>query len=62
LRSGIFASYAIADHLINSDTTAMPRYEKFVKAEFAAYMNLYKKYYSNEQRWRDSIFWQRRHN
>jgi flavin-dependent dehydrogenase len=62
LRSGIFASYAIADLLCNSSEAAMPRYEKFIRTEFASYLELYKKYYSNERRWPGSAFWQRRQN
>ncbi len=62
LRSGIFASYAIADLLCNSSEAAMPRYEKFIRTEFASYLELYKKYYSNERRWPASAFWQRRQN
>lgn len=61
LRSAVFASYAIADLLIKNDLTAVSRYRKFIETEFAAYRKLYKKHYSNEQRWRENIFWQRRH-
>jgi flavin-dependent dehydrogenase len=62
LRSGIFASYAIADLLCNSNNMAAARYDKFVKTEFASYLKLYKRHYSNEGRWRESAFWQRRQN
>jgi len=61
LRSAVFASYAIADLLVKSDKTAVSRYRKFIETEYDVYQKLYKKYYSNEQRWRDSLFWQRRH-
>ncbi len=61
LRSAVFASYAIADLLVKRDQTAVSRYRKFIETEYCVYQKLYKKYYSNEQRWRDSLFWQRRH-
>lgn len=61
LRSAVFASYAIADLLVKNDLTAVSRYQKFIETEFAVYRKLYKKHYSNEQRWRENIFWQRRH-
>lgn len=61
LRAAVFASYAIAELLIKSDKTAVLRYRKFIETEFAVYRKLYEKYYANEQRWRENIFWQRRH-
>lgn len=61
LRSAVFASYAIADLLIKNDLTAVSRYRKFIETEYAVYRKSYKKHYSNEQRWRENLFWQRRH-
>lgn len=61
LRSAVFASYAIADLLVKNDLTAVSRYRKFIETEFAGYRKSYKKHYSNEQRWRENLFWQRRH-
>jgi flavin-dependent dehydrogenase len=61
LRSGIFASYAIADRLGHSDTTGLARYEKFVQREFAAYRRVHAQYCAEENRWPDSDFWRRRH-
>lgn len=61
LRSAVFASYAIADLLIKNDLTAVLRYRKFIETEYAVYRKSYKKHYSNEQRWRENLFWQRRH-
>lgn len=61
LRSAVFASYAIADLLVKNDPTAVSRYRKFIETEFAVYQKSYKKHYSNEQRWRENLFWQRRH-
>jgi flavin-dependent dehydrogenase len=62
LRAGIFASYAIADLLCNASEIAPARYEKFVRTEFASYLELHKKHYSNERRWSSSAFWRRRQN
>lgn len=60
LRSGIFASYAIADRLQLSDATGLARYEKFVQREFAGYRRVHAEYCAEENRWPDSDFWQRR--
>jgi flavin-dependent dehydrogenase len=60
LRSGVFASYAIADHLERGDSDGLRRYGAFVKSEFAAYRNTLRDCYAQEQRWPDSVFWQRR--
>jgi flavin-dependent dehydrogenase len=59
LRSGIFASYAIADGL-RHDPTGMRRYGSFVKSEFAAYRTTLRDYYALEQRWPANPFWHRR--
>ena len=61
LRSGVFASYAIADHLERDDSDGLRRYGAFVRSEFAAYRKTLDEYYAQEQRWPDSVFWQRRH-
>lgn len=60
LRSGVFASYAIADHLERGDPDGLRRYGRFVKSEFAAYRDTLRDYYAQERRWPDSPFWQRR--
>lgn len=62
LRSGIFAGYAIADRLLDLSGDALPRYDKYIRTEFAAYMTQYKKHYANERRWCQNDFWQRRQN
>jgi flavin-dependent dehydrogenase len=62
LRSAVFASYAIADLLVKSEKKAALRYAKFIETEFVVYRKLYKKHYSNERRWRENLFWQRRQN
>ena len=61
LRSGVFASYALADHLERGDSDGLRRYGSFIKSEFAAYRETLRDYYAREQRWPDSLFWQRRH-
>jgi flavin-dependent dehydrogenase len=60
LRSGVFASYAIADYLERGDPDGLRRYGTFVRSEFAAYRDTLRDYYAQERRWPDSLFWQRR--
>jgi flavin-dependent dehydrogenase len=59
LRSGVFASYAIADWL-KADTRGLARYEQFVRREFVGYRRAHAKYCAREGRWPDSCFWRRR--
>jgi len=61
LRSGIFASYAIADWLRRADGQGVTRYRSFMKSEFTAYWRTLRDYYTLEQRWPDRPFWRRRH-
>lgn len=62
LRSGIFASYAIADWLRQSDDgRGYARYAALMRHEFAAYRETLRNYYRLEQRWPDAPFWRRRH-
>jgi len=60
LRSGIFASYAIADRLGKSDSAGLERYQSFVRREFSRYRQSHAEYCGQEQRWPDSCFWSRR--
>jgi flavin-dependent dehydrogenase len=60
LRSGVFASYAIADWLGRADARGLARYEKFVQREFAGYRRAHAQYCEQERRWPDSCFWRRR--
>jgi 2-polyprenyl-6-methoxyphenol hydroxylase-like FAD-dependent oxidoreductase len=60
LRSGIFASYAIADRLCRDDPAGMRRYRGFVQGEFAAYRTTLRDYYALERRWPKHPFWHRR--
>ncbi len=62
LRSGILASYAIADHLWRSDGgRGCARYAALMRREFATYQETLHNYYRLEQRWSDAPFWRRRH-
>lgn len=62
LRSGIFASYAIADGLLRSDDgKGFSRYTVLMRREFNAYKATLHNYYRLEQRWPDAPFWRRRH-
>lgn len=60
LRSGIFASYAIADWLRLGDAAGIKRYRALVDRAFAAYRETLRDYYALEERWPGSPFWQRR--
>jgi flavin-dependent dehydrogenase len=59
LRSGIFASYAIGDHL-RGDDSGVARYRRFVADEFAGYRKTLREYYAMERRWAERPFWRRR--
>jgi flavin-dependent dehydrogenase len=61
LRSGVFASYAVADSLLRNDNRGRARYRDFSADEFSAYQQTLGEYYRREQRWSDQPFWQRRH-
>ena len=56
LRSGIFASYAIGDCLVKGDDAGLRRYNRYVTEEFRSYLEVRRKYYSEEQRWPASEF------
>jgi flavin-dependent dehydrogenase len=61
LRSGIFASYAIADLLVAGDGRGIERYRRYVRDEFASYAEVRARVYREERRWPRSEFWRRRH-
>ncbi|MEJ0074494.1 MAG: tryptophan 7-halogenase [Alphaproteobacteria bacterium] len=61
LRSGVFASYAIADRLERNDSDGMYRYAALVRAEYAAYQTTLRDFYGVERRFADRPFWARRH-
>jgi len=60
LRSGILASYAILDHF-KGNHTGLERYAAAIAQEYKSYLETRLEYYSQEQRWPNSPFWQRRH-
>jgi len=61
LRSGVFASYAVADWLACADAAGLVRYRAFTAREFAEYRTTLGEFYALEPRWADRPFWQRRH-
>ncbi|MBR0347134.1 MAG: tryptophan 7-halogenase [Rudaea sp.] len=61
LRSGVFASYAVADSLLRGDERGRTRYRDFIADEFTGYRETLAQYYGRERRWSDRPFWQRRH-
>jgi flavin-dependent dehydrogenase len=61
LRSGIFASYAVADWLRQKDDRGLRRYWALVEREVDAYRATLRDYYLLERRWADRPFWRRRH-
>jgi len=60
LLSGIFASYAIGDHLQRGDAGGLARYRAFLANEFSDYVATLRDYYATERRWPNHAFWQRR--
>lgn len=59
LRSGTFATYAIADTL-GGDPGSLDRYRRFVASEFDAYLRARAGFYALERRWTQGDFWRRR--
>ncbi len=60
LRSGIMASYAIADYFKGS-SSSLEKYEAILAKEFEEYLSTRTDYYGRERRWASSPFWQRRY-
>jgi flavin-dependent dehydrogenase len=60
LRSGVFASYAVADWLARADAAGLARYRAFTAREFAEYRTALSGFYALEPRWADRPFWRRR--
>jgi 2-polyprenyl-6-methoxyphenol hydroxylase-like FAD-dependent oxidoreductase len=60
LRSGLFAAYALTDHIRRQDSSGFTRYQALMQREFAAYQTTLSDYHRQEQRWPDAPFWQRR--
>jgi flavin-dependent dehydrogenase len=59
LRSGVLASYAVADYFKGS-AAGLEKYEALVSREFEDYLSARADFYGQEGRWPDSPFWQRR--
>ena len=60
LQTGCFAAYAASDALAG-DSQAYQKYSHFITHMFESYWKTRGTYYSQEQRWPESPFWQRRH-
>lgn len=60
LRSGVLASFAVADHF-KGIATGLEKYEALTAREFEAYLSARADFYGRERRWQDSPFWRRRH-
>jgi flavin-dependent dehydrogenase len=60
LRSGVFASYAVADLLTRGDSRGIRRYQRFIRSEFDSYLRTRAQVYAQEQRWPQSEFWSSR--
>lgn len=60
LRSGVFASYAVADRLLRNDDSGLHRYRAFIRGEFESYLEVRGKVYAEEGRWKGKEFWDRR--
>ena len=60
LRSGVLASYAVADYFKGTELGLL-KYEALAAREFKDYMDARANFYSRERRWDGAPFWQRRH-
>ncbi len=60
LRSGIFAAYAVGDWVRYGDPSGLSRYQNFMERTREGYFRARRRYYSDEARWPQSAFWQRR--
>jgi flavin-dependent dehydrogenase len=60
LRSGILASFAIADYLVKGSSIGIERYRHFCRHGWSGYVEARRRYYLEEQRWPDRSFWRRR--
>lgn len=60
LRSGVLASYAVADYFKGS-VAGLEKYEALTAREFEDYLAVRADFYGQERRWEDSPFWLRRH-
>jgi flavin-dependent dehydrogenase len=60
LRSGVFASYAIADWILRGDDKGLRRYKTMMDREFHSYRAALLDVYGVERRWTGQPFWSRR--
>lgn len=58
--SGFHAAAAIVDYL-SGNNGALRVYEQLIDRAFALYLLMHHDAYLHEQRWRDQLFWRRRH-
>lgn len=61
LRSGILASYAIADWFPDASAAGLERYRHLTKRGWSGYLAARHRYYLEEKGWPEQSFWQRRH-
>jgi flavin-dependent dehydrogenase len=59
LRSGVLASYAVADYF-KGTASGLEKYEALTAREFNEYLRARTDFYGRERRWKDSPFWRRR--
>jgi flavin-dependent dehydrogenase len=59
LRSGVFASYAVADYFEGS-AAGLEKFEALTAREFEDYLTVRADFYGSERRWEGSPFWTRR--
>jgi flavin-dependent dehydrogenase len=59
LRSGVLASYAVADYF-KGTAAGLEKYEALATREFEDYLEARADFYGQERRWEDSPFWRRR--
>src|SRR5215207_2360513 len=59
LRSGVLASYAVADYF-QGRASGLEKYEALTTREFKDYLAARADFYGRERRWEDSPFWRRR--
>jgi flavin-dependent dehydrogenase len=60
LRTGIFAAYAAGDWIRGGESSALSRYQGFIDRTRDGYLQARRRYYSEELRWPECTFWQRR--
>ncbi len=61
LNMGEKAALAVTDYLQSGSFSFLQKYENDVRRSYRDYLVQWTKYYSMEQRWGNSKFWERRH-